>query len=62
MGRNTMCTNNVGVVKRLEVEQISKEIADLVKALEEEMIHGEDVDIPVQKVKHVRERLGKIIE
>jgi hypothetical protein len=61
MGRNTMCDNNVGVAKRIEVEKISKEIADLVKALEEE-IHEDDVDIPVQKVKHVRERLGKIIE
>jgi hypothetical protein len=57
-----MCDNNVGVTKRIEVERISKEISDLVKDLEKE-IHGqEDVNIPVQKVKHVAHRLGKIIE
>lgn len=56
-----MCDNNVGVAKRIEVERVSKEISDLVKALEKE-IKGDEVNIPVQKVKHVKERLGKIIE
>jgi hypothetical protein len=58
-----MCTNNVGVVKRIEVEQISKEISDLVKELDKEISHGRDhVDLPVQKVKHVTTRLNKILE
>jgi hypothetical protein len=52
---------NVGVARRIEVEKISKEIADLVKTLEQQ-IHGDEVTIPVQKIKHVREQLGKIIE
>jgi hypothetical protein len=56
-----MCDNNVGVAKRIEVESISKEISDLVKALEKE-IHGGDVNIPVPKVKQIKERLDKIIK
>ena len=56
-----MCDSNVGVARRIEVEQVSKEISDLVKELEKE-IHGDDVHIPVQKVKHVTNRLNKIIE
>jgi hypothetical protein len=56
-----MCTGNVGVAKRIDVEKISKEIADLIKTLEQE-IHGDDVEIPVQQVEHVRGRLGKLIE
>jgi hypothetical protein len=56
-----MCDNNVGVAKRIEVERISQEIADLVKALDDEM-NGDDVNIPVQKVQSVAERLHKIIE
>jgi hypothetical protein len=56
-----MCDNNVGVAKRIEVDHISKEISDLVKALETE-IHGEDVNIPVQKVKDIADKLSKIIE
>ena len=58
-----MCTNNVGVAKRIEVEKISKEISDLVKELETEAHRKEDdVNISVQKVKHVVHRLTKIIE
>ena len=56
-----MCNSDVGVVKRIEVERISKEISDLVKALDKE-IKKDDVNIPVKKVKHVKERLGKLIE
>jgi hypothetical protein len=56
-----MCDNNVGVAKRIEVERISKEIAELVKALDEE-VNGDDVNIPVQKVKKVKEKLDKMIE
>ena len=58
-----MCDNNVGVAKRIEVEKISKEISDLVKELEGEAHRkGDEVNIPVQKVKHVAHRLSKITE
>jgi hypothetical protein len=55
-----MCDNNVGVARRIEVQRISKEISDLVRELDKE-IQGEDVNIPVQKVKQVNKQLERII-
>ena len=50
-----MCDNNVGVAKRLDIENISKEIADLVKELDEE------IEIHVPDVKRITEKLERII-
>ena len=55
-----MCDNNVGVAKRIEIEKISKDLAELVKALDKE-VHGEDVKVPVAHVKKVTQGLDKII-
>jgi hypothetical protein len=55
-----MCDNNVEVARRIEVTEISKEIAELIKTLEGE-IHGEEVNIPVQQTKKVASSLEKLI-
>ena len=55
-----MCDEKVGVAKRIEVEKISKEIAELVKALDKE-VRGADVKIPVKQVKKVTKGLASII-
>ncbi len=52
-----MCDNNVGVAKRIDVETISKEIADLVKELDKEA----KVKIPVQDIKKIQKKLEKLI-
>jgi len=54
-----MCSNNVGVARRIEVEKVSKEIAELVKTLEAE-VHGEEVNIPVKQAKKVAKSLEKL--
>jgi hypothetical protein len=56
-----MCDNNVGVVKRLDLEHISKEMADLIKKLDSEVKSGE-VNVPVQDVKKIAKRLGSIVK
>jgi hypothetical protein len=55
-----MCSNNVGVAKRIEVEKISKDIAELVKTLEAE-VHGDEVNIPVKQAKKVAKSLEKLV-
>lgn len=52
-----MCDNNVGVAKRLDLESISKDIAELVKQLDQE-VEGE---IQVREVKKIEAKLEKII-
>jgi hypothetical protein len=59
-GGDIMCSNNVGVAKRIDVENLSKEIADLVKILDKE-VAGAEVNVPVQHVKNVTKALEKII-
>jgi hypothetical protein len=56
-----MCDNNVGVAKRIDVEHISKELTDLIKTLDKE-VKGEEVRLPVPKVKKIAEDLTKIIK
>ena len=41
-----MCDNNVGVAKRLDLESISKDVAELVKQLDKEVegkVHTHDL-------------------
>ena len=52
-----MCTD-VGVAKRIDVESISKDIADLVKQLDDE-VEGE---IKVSDVRKIEEKLKKLVE
>ena len=52
-----MCDQNVGVAKRIDVEAISKEIADLVKELDKEA----KVKIPVHEVKKIQKKLEKLV-
>jgi hypothetical protein len=53
-----MCDNNVGVAKRLDLESMSKDIADLVKKL------GNEVEGPVQTrdLKQIETKVQKIIK
>lgn len=39
-----MCSNNVGVAKRLDLESISEDIAKLVKELDKEVEGGGEVE------------------
>ena len=55
-----MCDSNVGVARRIEVESVSKEIAELMKELDKD-VGGEHVDVPVKKLRRVTERLTKIL-
>jgi hypothetical protein len=52
-----MCDNNVGVAKRLDLESISKDIAELVKELDNE-VEGK---IEVRKVKKIETKLQKLV-
>jgi hypothetical protein len=54
----SMCDENVGVAKRLDLESISKDIAKLVKQLDKE-VEGE---IQVREVKKIEAKLHKIIK
>lgn len=56
-----MCTNNVGVARRIDVEHISKEIADLIKSLDKE-VKGEEVQLPVDKVKKIARDIEKLVK
>lgn len=51
-----MCTNNVGVARRIDLEAISKEIADLVKELDDE------VEVKVEDIKKIQDKLEEIIK
>ena len=53
-----MCSNNVGVVKRLDLESISEDVAKLVKQLEKE-IEG---DVQVSELKRIEAKVQKIIK
>ena len=56
-----MCDNNVGVAKRLDLEHISKEMADLIEKLDKDVKSGE-VNVPVQDVKKITEKLEGLIK
>jgi hypothetical protein len=56
-----MCDNNVGVAKRLDLEHISKEMADLIEKLNKDVKSGE-VNVPVQDVKKITKKLEGIIK
>jgi hypothetical protein len=56
-----MCSNNVGVARRIDVENISKELTDLIKTLDKE-VKGEEVNLPVAKVKKIAKDLERIIK
>jgi hypothetical protein len=58
MTEGFMCDNNVGVAKRLDLESISKDIADLVKKLDKEV----EGDVDVREVKKIEAKLEKIIK
>jgi len=49
------CDEKVGVVKRLDLEKVSKEIQDLVKTLDDE------VSVSVPEVKKISHDLHKMI-
>jgi hypothetical protein len=53
-----MCDSNVGVAKRIDLENISKDIAELVKQLDKEV----EGDIQVRDVKKIEEKLKKIVK
>jgi hypothetical protein len=53
-----MCDNNVGVAKRIDLESISKDVADLVKQLDEEV----EGDVEVRDLKKIEAKLQKIIK
>jgi hypothetical protein len=53
-----MCDSNVGVARRIDLESISKDIADLVKQLDNE-VKG---DIKVRDIRKIEAKLQKIIK
>lgn len=53
-----MCDNNVGVAKRIELESISKDIAALVKELEEKV----EGPVKVSHLKAVETKIQKILK
>lgn len=53
-----MCDSNVGVAKRIDVESISEDIADLIKQLDKDV----EVEINVKNIKEIQEKLKKLIE
>jgi hypothetical protein len=56
-GGFSMCSNNVGVAKRLDLESISEDIAKLVKELDKE-VEGE---VQVSELKKIEAKVHKII-
>jgi hypothetical protein len=56
-GGFAMCSNNVGVAKRLDLESISEDIAKLVKELDKE-VEGE---VQVSDLKKIEAKVHKII-
>ena len=53
-----MCTGNVGVARRIDLEDISEDIAKLVKELDDE-VEGE---VEVNELKKIDTKLQKIIK
>jgi hypothetical protein len=53
-----MCDSNVGVARRLDLESISEDIAELVKQLDKKA----EGEISVDEIKKIREKLHKIVE
>ena len=51
-----MCDSNVGVAKRMDLEKISKEVADLVKVLDDE------VKVEVRDIKRIQKQLESVIK
>ena len=56
-----MCDSNVGVAKRMDLEKVSKEMADLIKDLDKGA-KSEDVEVPVHVVKRITKRLEDILK
>jgi hypothetical protein len=54
--RNIMCDANVGVAKAMDLEKISKEVADLVKGIDDE------VSVEVRDIKRIQKELEDIIK
>ena len=54
-----MC-QDVGVVKRIEVEKISKEVAELVKILEKE-VQGDPVSVPAGRIRKATKAIDHIL-
>jgi hypothetical protein len=54
-----MCTGNVGVARRIDLESISEDIAKLVKELDNE-VEGE-VKVKVNELKTIGTKIEKII-
>ena len=54
-----MCTGNVGVARRIDLESISEDIAKLVKELDNE-VEGE-VKVKVHELKQIDTKIQKII-
>jgi hypothetical protein len=53
-----MCDNNVGVAKRLDLENISKDIAELVKQLDKKV----EGPVQVRELKNIEAKVQKIIK
>jgi hypothetical protein len=53
-----MCDDNVGVAKRLDLESISKDIADLVKQLDKKV----EGPVQVRNLKTIEAKVQKIIK
>ena len=51
-----MCDSNVGVAKRMDLEKISQEVADLVKVLDDE------VKVEVRDIKRIQKQLESVIK
>jgi hypothetical protein len=51
-----MCDNNVGVAKRVDLEKVSKNVAKLIKSLDEE------IPVQVREVKRIQEELDHLIK
>ena len=55
-----MCDETAGVVKKIEAQRVFKEISDLLRDIEKET-RGEEVTVPVPKIKTTKEKLDALI-
>jgi hypothetical protein len=53
-----MCSNNVGVAKRIDLESISEDLAELIKRLGREV----EGSIEVEEVRKIENKLKKLVE
>jgi predicted methyltransferase len=53
-----MCTSDSGVAKRLDIVNISEDLAEFINRLGKEV----EVDVNVEEIKNIEKRLRKIIE